>query len=258
MSSTKNPQSGGIFDRLSKSDTYASSKMKSAGKPVKSKKDPQDPSPKGKTTSSFFDRMSKTETYATAQTRKVNRKGNDGTFAEASNGALKRDIKGGTYFRSKMDPKEERKRDGTGPVRKSTTAPVKNQQFFDRMSKAETVASAKTRKGNRDKDGKTFAEASDGALMRDYKGSTVMRKGMNPKAERERDGVSEEERARAALRGEKPGERLKKFQDKIVNEETTATAGNRKPARTGGKTFAETSDGILMRDYGEGSTMMRM
>ena len=122
MSSTKNPQSGGIFDRLSKSDTYASSKMKSAARPVKSKKDPQDPSPKGKTSSSFFDRMSKTETYATAQTRKVNRTANDGTFAEASKGALQRDIKGGTYFRSKMDPKEERKRDGTGPVRKSTTA----------------------------------------------------------------------------------------------------------------------------------------
>ncbi|GFH45151.1 predicted protein [Chaetoceros tenuissimus] len=254
-----------LFDRLAYTDTYATSTMKpklykqeETQVNDQSSRSSTSISRKSHTSASFFDRLAHTETYATQQTRKQNRGKNDGTFAETSKNVLMRDFKGGTYFHGKMDPATERRKSSKKPgeLRKSLNKPLRNQEFYDRMTYHETYASAQTRKQAREEsDGSTFAEANKGALMRDYKGSTMFRANMDPAQER-RKLLAEEEKKRKAIQAKKL--KNQSFYERMANHETYASAQTRKQAReeSDGSTFAEANKGALMRDY-KGSTMIR-
>lgn len=64
MNNSSSKSAGDIFDRLFKTDTYATNAMKRNSKYVKPNEEPPK-KPAGITTNAFFDRMSKTDTYAT-------------------------------------------------------------------------------------------------------------------------------------------------------------------------------------------------
>lgn len=107
-----------FFDRMSKADTFASADMK--GKINRSSKSYKMQDQKDKKVSSdFFNRMSKTDTFASADMKGKNDRSKANTTTEPSSAGL---------------------------VRKQTTLAKKSRKvesgFFDRMSKAETFASA--------------------------------------------------------------------------------------------------------------------
>jgi hypothetical protein len=253
-----------LFDRLAYTDTYATSTMKpklykqeETQVNDQSSRSSTSISRKSHTSASFFDRLAHTETYATQQTRKQNRGKNDGTFAETSKSALMRDFKGGTYFHGKMDPATERRKSSEKPgeLRKSLNKPLRNQEFYDRMTYHETYASAQTRKMAREEsDSSTFAEANKGALMRDYKGSTMLRPGMDPTQER-RKVLAEEEKKRKAIHAKKL--KNQSFYERMVHHETYASAQLRKQNKDtdSASTLAESVKKASLRDF-EGPTQM--